>query len=184
MPTADSLVQLDYSPAAKAPWRANRRCSSTTNGCLRRRFPPLPVGGSVHGRDVSAHRRCFRMASGRAVAAARAAFDDGRGRTCLLNKRERIINKLADLIEAHVAEFAELRGHRQMAAVGMATMIDIPGAVDQLSLHGGLGVEAGWRVDRAPGNAPRRGVQLCDARTCRRRGANRTLEFPPVDGER
>src|ERR1700761_4688802 len=68
----------------------------------------------------------------RAVAAARAAFDDGRWSNLPPNKRERIINKLADLIESHAAEFAELESIDNGKPVGMASAVDIPAAVDQL----------------------------------------------------
>ena len=58
----------------------------------------------------------------RAVAAARTAFDDGRWSNLPPNKRERIINKLADLIESHAAEFAELESIDNGKPVGMAAM--------------------------------------------------------------
>src|SRR3954464_4396853 len=44
----------------------------------------------------------------RAVAAARRAFDDGRWTGLPPARRERLIHKLADLLEAHVEELAEI----------------------------------------------------------------------------
>jgi phenylacetaldehyde dehydrogenase len=73
----------------------------------------------------------------RAVAAARVAFDDGRWSNLPPNKRERIINKLADLIESHAAEFAELEAIDNGKPVGMASVVDIPGAVDHLRYMAG-----------------------------------------------
>ena len=79
----------------------------------------------------------------RAVAAARAAFDDGRWSDMAPGKRERIINKLADLIEARGAEFAELEAIDNGKPVGMATMVDVPGAVDQLRYMAGWASKLG-----------------------------------------
>src|SRR3954463_15417866 len=44
----------------------------------------------------------------RAVAAARRAFDDGRWTGLPPSRRERLIHKLADLVEAHLVELAEI----------------------------------------------------------------------------
>ena len=59
------------------------------------------------------------------------------GRIFRPSKRERILNKLADLIEAHTAEFAELDAIDNGKPVGMATMIDVPNAVDMLRYMAG-----------------------------------------------
>jgi phenylacetaldehyde dehydrogenase len=79
----------------------------------------------------------------RAVAAARAAFDDGRWSNLPPNKRERIINKLADLIEAHAAEFAELEAIDNGKPVGMATVVDVPAAIDHLRYMAGWASKLG-----------------------------------------
>lgn len=73
----------------------------------------------------------------RAVAAARAAFDDGRWSGLPPMARERIMNRLADLIEANAAEFAELEAIDNGKPMGMAAAVDIPGAISQLRFMAG-----------------------------------------------
>ena len=73
----------------------------------------------------------------RAVAAARAAFDDGRWSGLPPMARERIINRLADLIEVNADEFAELEAIDNGKPKGMAAHVDIPGAVSQLRFMAG-----------------------------------------------
>jgi phenylacetaldehyde dehydrogenase len=90
----------------------------------------------------------------RAVAAARVAFDDGRWSNLPPNKRERIINKLADLIESHAAEFAELEAIDNGKPVGMASVVDIPGAVDHLRYMAGWASKLGGEVIE-PQSTPR-----------------------------
>ena len=62
----------------------------------------------------------------RAVAAARAAFDEGPWRTVPAAQRERVMNKLADLIEAHTDELAELESLDNGKPVSYARTIDLP----------------------------------------------------------
>jgi phenylacetaldehyde dehydrogenase len=73
----------------------------------------------------------------RAVAAARAAFDDGRWSNLPPMVRERTINRLADLIEAHADELAELEAIDNGKPKGMAAAVDIPGAISQLRFMAG-----------------------------------------------
>lgn len=73
----------------------------------------------------------------RAVAAARAAFDDGRWSNLPPMVRERTINRLADLIEANLDEFAELEAIDNGKPMTMAGAIDIPGAISQLRFMAG-----------------------------------------------
>lgn len=73
----------------------------------------------------------------RAVAAARAAFDDNRWSGLPPMQRERIMNRLADLIEAHTDEFAELEAIDNGKPKGMAGAVDIPGAISQLRFMAG-----------------------------------------------
>ncbi len=74
----------------------------------------------------------------RAVAAARRAFDDGRWNGLPPQQRERIINRLADLLEAAIPEVAELEsidnGKPRMASMGY----DLPKCVATLRY------QAGW----------------------------------------
>jgi phenylacetaldehyde dehydrogenase len=73
----------------------------------------------------------------RAVAAARVAFDDGRWTRLPPMQRERIIIRLADLLEAAADEFAELEAIDNGKPKGMAGAIDIPGAITQLRFMAG-----------------------------------------------
>jgi phenylacetaldehyde dehydrogenase len=133
----DSFTQLDYSAAVKrilarkpALFINNEWVRSTHDATLAVEDPSsgLEIGRIADASDADVDR---------AVAAARAAFDDGRWSNLPPNKRERIINKLADLIEAHAAEFAELESIDNGKPVGFATMVDIPASVDHLRYMAG-----------------------------------------------
>jgi phenylacetaldehyde dehydrogenase len=73
----------------------------------------------------------------RAVAAARRAFDDGRWSGLPSYNRQRIVDRLADLVEAHIAELAELEsidnGKPRMASQGY----DLPKSVQTLRYMAG-----------------------------------------------
>ena len=79
----------------------------------------------------------------RAVAAARAAFDDGRWSALPGLTRERTMHRLADLIEAHAEEFAELEAIDNGKPKAMAAAIDIPTAVAQLRFMAGWSSKVG-----------------------------------------
>ena len=79
----------------------------------------------------------------RAVAAARAAFDDGRWSALPGLARERTMHRLADLIEAHAEEFAELEAIDNGKPKAMAAAIDIPTAVAQLRFMAGWSSKVG-----------------------------------------
>jgi phenylacetaldehyde dehydrogenase len=66
----------------------------------------------------------------RAVNAARAAFDKGPWRTMTPSERGRMIWKLADLIEKHGEEFAQLESLDNGKPVTVARVADVPGTVD------------------------------------------------------
>jgi phenylacetaldehyde dehydrogenase len=143
---ADSMVQRDYSPAAKrALGRSpalfiNNEWVGSTQGAT------LVVEDPSSGKEIARIVDASSVDVNRAVAAARAAFDDGRWSNLPPNKRERIINKLADLIETHAAEFAELEAIDNGKPVGMASMIDIPGAIDQLRYMAGWASKLGGEL--------------------------------------
>src|SRR5450432_3594428 len=144
--TSDIFAQLDYSPAAKSAL-ARKPALFINNEWVRSTH-----GATIAVEDPSAGREISRIADAsdadvdRAVAAARAAFDDGRWSNLPPNKRERAISKLADLIEAHAAEFAELEAIDNGKPVTMAAMIDIPGAVDQLRYMAGWASKLGGEL--------------------------------------
>ena len=138
-----TFVQREYSPAAKRALARkpalfiNNEWVSSTHGAT------LIVEDPSTGREVGRIVDASDADVDRAVAAARAAFDDGRWSNLPPKVRERTINKLADLIEAHLAEFAELEAIDNGKPVAFAKMVDIPGAVDHLRYM------AGWEIGRA-----------------------------------
>ena len=179
----DSFIQRDYSAAAKRALARkpalfiNNEWVASTHGAT------LVVEDPSTGREIGRIADASDADVDRAVAAARAAFDDGRWSNLPPKMRERTINKLADLLEAHTAEFAELEAIDNGKPVGMATMVDIPGAVDHLRYMAGWASKLGGELLEPQGIAARHGVQLRLARTRRRRGADRALELPAADGD-
>ncbi|MEZ5743322.1 MAG: aldehyde dehydrogenase family protein [Sphingomonadaceae bacterium] len=73
----------------------------------------------------------------RAVMAARAAFEDGRWSALPPIAREKIMHKLADLIDDHADELAELEAIDNGKPKGMAGAIDVPGAASQIRFMAG-----------------------------------------------
>lgn len=79
----------------------------------------------------------------RAVTAARRAFDDGRWTGLPALAREEMIRKLADLIESHADELAELEAIDNGKPKTMAANVDVPGAVAMIRYT------AGWATKLA-----------------------------------
>lgn len=135
--TTISYVQPAYSPAAQAALARkpqlfiNNQWVDSTGGDV------LDVEDPSTGRIVSQIVDATHTDVDRAVAAARTAFDDGRWSGLPPMARERIINRLADLIEAHADEFAELEAIDNGKPKTMAGAVDIPGAVSQLRFMAG-----------------------------------------------
>jgi hypothetical protein len=99
-----------------------------------------------------------------AVAAARKAFDDGPWSKMTPSTRGKIIWKIGDLILENLDELAQL--DRSTTASPSRRAADVRGG--PLSLHGGLGDEAGREHDRSP-------FPMHQARnSTRSRGANRS----------
>ncbi|MGE3396072.1 MAG: aldehyde dehydrogenase family protein [Sphingomonas sp.] len=117
-----------------------------------KRKPRLFIGGewvdSSHGAtiavfDPSTGKEIARVADAsdadvdRAVAAARLAFDDGRWTGLPPYQRQRLVEKLADLIEANIAELAEIEsidnGKPRAASMGY----DLPKCVQALRYMAG-----------------------------------------------
>ena len=72
-----------------------------------------------------------------AVAAARRAFDDGRWTGVAPNARERLLHRLADLLEDHAAELAILEAIDTGKPRAMAAAVDVPGAIRHFRYMGG-----------------------------------------------
>ena len=75
--------------------------------------------------------------------AARTAFDDGRWTGLPPIARERMIQKLADLLEDHADEFAELEAIDNGKPKSIAGAVDIPGAIGMLRYMAGWATKLG-----------------------------------------
>ncbi len=73
----------------------------------------------------------------RAVAAARAAFDDGRWTGLTHGARAAILEKLASLVEEHAGEIAEMESQDTGKPIKLARDSDIPFAADNLHFFAG-----------------------------------------------
>jgi|HubBroStandDraft_2_1064218.scaffolds.fasta_scaffold00103_10 acyl-CoA reductase-like NAD-dependent aldehyde dehydrogenase len=73
----------------------------------------------------------------RAVAAARVAFADGPWSSMPAAGRERLMHKLADAIEAHAEEIAQIESLDNGKPVGLAQYVDVNGAVGHLRYFAG-----------------------------------------------
>ena len=73
----------------------------------------------------------------RAVAAARAAFDKGPWKKFTPSERGRIVWRLADLLEKHTEEFAQLECLNQGKPLAIARIADVPVSIDQLRYYAG-----------------------------------------------
>src|SRR5688500_12851025 len=72
----------------------------------------------------------------RAAKAARAAFDDGRWSDVPPRKKERILSKLADLVEQHAAELASIETLDNGKPLSMAQM-EMRGVADTIRYYAG-----------------------------------------------
>jgi phenylacetaldehyde dehydrogenase len=140
------FVQREYSPAAKRALARKPALFINNEWLASSHGATLVVEDPSTGREVGRIVDASDADVDRAVAAARAAFDDGRWSNLPPKVRERTINKLADLIEAHAAEFAELEAIDNGKPVGFATVIDLPGAVDHLRYMAGWASKLGGDV--------------------------------------
>ncbi|HMT43146.1 MAG TPA: aldehyde dehydrogenase family protein [Chakrabartia sp.] len=135
--TSISREQKPYSEAAKAALARtpalfiNNEWVASSHGAL------LEVEDPSNGKIVSHVVDASDKDVDRAVAAARAAFDDGRWSNLPPMVRERTMHRLADLLEAHADEFAELEAIDNGKPKGMAGAVDIPGAISQIRFMAG-----------------------------------------------
>ena len=117
-----------------------------------KRKPRLLVNGEwveAHGKgriaviDPATERQIAEVADAdgedvdRAVRAARAAFESGPWADMLPEERERLMWRLADLMERHADELAELESLDNGKPVAMARMIDVPGSIAHLRYMAG-----------------------------------------------
>ncbi|WP_126173035.1 aldehyde dehydrogenase family protein [Altericroceibacterium xinjiangense] len=101
-----------------------------------------PSNGKVIGQIVDASDKDV----DRAVAAARAAFDDNRWYGLAPMERERIILRIADLVEQNADLLAELEAIDNGKPKGMAMVADIPGAISHLRFMAGWAGKTGGQT--------------------------------------
>jgi phenylacetaldehyde dehydrogenase len=88
----------------------------------------------------------------RAVRAARRAFDSGPWRKMTGSQRSKLLWKLADLLEQHLEEFAEIESMDNGKPLAVARVADVPFAVDWFRYMGGWATKVGGTT--IPWSAP------------------------------
>ena len=119
----------------------------------------------------------------RAVKAARAAFEKGPWRKMSPSERGRMIWKLADLIEQHVEEFAQLESLDNGKPLNVARVADVPLAVDLFRYMAGWATKIeGNTIPISVSRARAKYLAYTAARAGRRRRPDHSVEFPAADG--
>lgn len=144
--TAINLVQREYSAAAKKALSRKPSLFINNEWVASSHEATIAVEDPSSGREISRIADASDQDVDRAVAAARSAFDDGRWSNLPPIARERMIQKLADLLEAHADEFAELEAIDNGKPKGMAAAVDIPDAIGQLRYMAGWATKLGGEV--------------------------------------
>jgi phenylacetaldehyde dehydrogenase len=105
-----------------------------TDAASGKTFPTYdPATGEVLAQVAEADRQDI----DRAVKAARAAFETGPWSKMSPAKRARLIWKLADLIEEHLEEFAELESLDNGKPLSIARAVDVPAAIEHFRYYAG-----------------------------------------------
>ena len=125
----------------------------------------IPIHDPSTGREISAMVDASDADCDRAVAAARTAFDDGRWSGLAPYARQRMVEKLADLIEANTPELAELEsvdnGKPRMASQGY----DLPKCVQALRYMAGWATKlSGEHIEPSGMPSDSAGVPMSSAR--------------------
>lgn len=92
---------------------------------------------------------------GRAAAAAREAFDDGRWSRLSVRERSRVLLRAAALIREHAEDLAALESRNVGKPIVFSRTIDVPTAADTLEYYAGLilGVEGSVRSTAQPSHS-------------------------------
>ena len=110
----------------------------------------IPVVDPATGKEIASVVDANAGDVDRAVAAARAAFEKGPWADMLPSDREALLWKLSDLIAKNADELAELESLNNGKTKFMASIVDIPGTMRILPVHG----RAGRRRSKAPPSRP------------------------------
>ena len=132
-----SFEQPAYSDAARAFLDREPRLFINNEWVASSHGATLDVEDPSRGRIVARVVDASDRDVDRAVAAARAAFDDGRWSGLPPMVRERTMHRLADLLEANADLLAELEAIDNGKPKGMAGAVDIPGAISQIRFMAG-----------------------------------------------
>jgi phenylacetaldehyde dehydrogenase len=130
------------------------------------------------GREISSMIDASNKDVDRAVGAARTAFDDGRWSGLSPYQRERIISKLADIVEAHIPELAELESIDNGKPRSASQGYDLPKCVQTLRYMAGWATKlSGEHIE--PSGMPTGSIHAYVRREPIGVGrANRAVEFP------
>lgn len=90
------------------------------------------------GREIGQIQRSGAADIDAAVAAARSAFERGRWADMLPMDRSKLLWAIADILEAHIDELAELETLDQGKAIGVGRWGEIPGAIAQFRYFSGM----------------------------------------------
>jgi phenylacetaldehyde dehydrogenase len=138
-----SLAQHAYSDAAKKALSRKPSLFINNEWVSSSADKNLAVVDPSSGKEISRIVDATDADVDRAVAAARAAFDDGRWTGLPPIAREQMIHALADLVEKHAGELAELESIDNGKPVGMSSTVDIPAAVGMLHYMAGWATKLG-----------------------------------------
>ncbi len=144
--TTISLDQHAYSAAASAFLARRPQLFIANEWVDSSHGKTLAVEDPSSGKEVARIVDASEADINRVVAAAREAFDDARWSGLAPMKRERIIQRLADLIEANAAEMAELEAIDNGKPRSMAQAGDIPMAAGHLRYFAGWAGKVGGEV--------------------------------------
>ncbi len=114
----------------------------------------------------------------RAVKAARAAFETGKWSKTSPAARARMMWKLADLLEQHLEEFAQIESLDNGKPLAVARVADVPLAIENLPLLRRMGHQDRRQHDPTRRRATKQVPRLHAARTSRRRRPDHPVEFP------
>ncbi len=118
----------------------------------------------------------------RAVKAARAAFETGPWSKIPTSERGRMIWKLADLIEKHLEEFAQLESLDNGKPLKIARVADVPLTVNHFRYYAGWATKIEGNTIPLTGRATGQVSGLHRAGTGWRGRPDYPVEFPPADG--
>ncbi len=144
--TPVNLQQREYSSVAKAFLSRWPKLFINNEWVASSHDVTIPVEDPSSGKEICHIVDASDKDVDRAVSAARIAFDDGRWTGLAPMQRERIINRLADLIEANADEFAEIEAIDNGKPKGMAAAVDVPAAISQLRFMAGWASKLGGDV--------------------------------------